>query len=116
MRSLPELQVEVLLQELGIPFSTNVHSIIGRPDFFLAEKNIAIFVDGCFWHFHHGCTKGRLPTKRTAAWLAKLNAQKIRDREVAKSLNGMGVEVLRIWECQISDDVEVGKLLNAVRG
>ncbi len=68
----------------------------GRPDFYVPERRVAIFVDGCFWH---GCPKcGRTPKTRSNFWRAKLAQNKRRDKENVRRLARAGVTVLRFWE------------------
>lgn len=68
----------------------------GRPDFYLPQQGVAIFVDGCFWH---GCPKcGHTPRTRSKFWKAKLARNKRRDRENMRRLASAGVTVLRFWE------------------
>src|SRR5438105_1997252 len=46
----PELAVEFLLRASGIRFARHVASVPGKPDFVIERANLAIFVDGDFWH------------------------------------------------------------------
>lgn len=73
------------------------HSLLpGRPDFIFSKARLAIFVDGCFWH---GCpTHGRKPDSNRDYWLAKLQRNKARDREVNHILRNRGWRVVRLWE------------------
>ena len=74
-------------------------SVFGRPDFVFLRHRIAVFVDGCFWH---GCPiHGRMPKSRKVFWVAKLAANKTRDRLVIRTLRARGWTVIRIWEHEL---------------
>ena len=91
----PEIAVMDLLNECGVVFEyqPDMH---GKPDFFLADGNVAVFVDGCFWH---ACPEHyRLPKSRQAFWAAKIERNAKRALEVGIRLLADGVRVIRIWE------------------
>jgi len=70
--------------------------IFGKPDFIFRKAKVAVFVDGCFWHY---CPKHcRMPAGNQAFWIKKLSANKTRDRLVSRTLRKMGWRVVRIWE------------------
>jgi DNA mismatch endonuclease (patch repair protein) len=75
--------------------------IFGSPDILIGEK-MAIFIDSCFWH---GCSKHKtqIPKTRKAFWVAKIKANKARDRKVTRILRKKGYKVVRIWEHEISE-------------
>jgi DNA mismatch endonuclease (patch repair protein) len=71
----------------------------GRPDFVFPRAKIAVFVDGCFWH---GCPRCfRAPAANSEFWSAKIEANKRRDRRVARGLRARGWSVVRIRECSL---------------
>lgn len=73
-------------------------NLFGTPDFVFTQKNLAIFVDGCFWH---GCKTCRLiPKSNKLFWNHKINANIQRDKLVVKTLRKQGWKVLRIKEHQ----------------
>lgn len=96
----PERVVEAALLELGLGFEPHAVDLPGRPDFVLPENRIALFVNGCFWHQHEGCKRSALPVTDHDRWAAKLGRNRVRDREHAKSLTGLGWRPLTVWECQ----------------
>lgn len=68
----------------------------GKPDFIFPRHKLAVFIDGCFWHF---CPKhGRKPSSNTEYWDQKLERNRKRDRIVSQSLRRRGWRVLRLWE------------------
>jgi DNA mismatch endonuclease (patch repair protein) len=73
----------------------------GKPDFFFPDANLAIFVDGCFWH---GCARcGHIPKVNSSFWRAKIERNRKRDAATTKRLKADRVKVLRFWEHEISD-------------
>jgi DNA mismatch endonuclease (patch repair protein) len=71
----------------------------GRPDFFFPKEGLAIFVDGCFWHFCAKC--GHIPQTRSEYWTKKFELNMARDRRNVRKLRKAGIGVLRIWEHQL---------------
>lgn len=68
----------------------------------LAKYNSAIFVNGCFWHKHHGCQNYREPKSNIAFWTSKFSRNIERDEIIRKELKEQGIKELVIWECAIN--------------
>jgi DNA mismatch endonuclease (patch repair protein) len=82
-------------------WTLHTHDLIGRPDVFFPELNVAVFLDGCFWH---GCPRcGHCPKTNTVYWEAKLMRNRARDRKVNRILRREGVVVVRFWEHELRD-------------
>lgn len=80
----------------------SMHSNLpGRPDFYFADRRLAVFVDGCFWH---GCSRcGHVPATRSEFWNAKFKRNRHRDRQTMRKLKSQGIRVLRFWEHQLKN-------------
>jgi DNA mismatch endonuclease (patch repair protein) len=91
-----ERLVKTVIRSLGYRFRTNLASLAGKPDVVIQGQRKAIFVHGCFWHFH-ACK--RLPKSNRAFWLSKFESNKARDRRVVRDLKKSGWKVLVVWEC-----------------
>jgi DNA mismatch endonuclease (patch repair protein) len=76
--------------------------VFGKPDFVFPHVNVALFVDGCFWHRHNGCKFSYTPKTRNEFWLPKFHQNIARDRLVTRTLRRSGWRVVRIWECQLT--------------
>ena len=77
-------------------WETNVEELPGKPDFFFHKKNIAVFVDGCFWH---GCPKHyRAPKTNRAYWARKVARNRKTDKRKSIELRKEGWTVIRLWE------------------
>lgn len=71
-------------------------ALAGKPDFFFPKENLAVFVDGCFWHGCPNC--GHIPKTNTAFWAAKIDRNISRDRKNRRILRKAGLNVMRVWE------------------
>ena len=98
----PELTVRRMLHALGYRFRLHRRDLPGKPDIVLPGRRKAIFVHGCFWHYH-GCAKGRPPKSRPEYWVPKLEANRQRDRTKRSELESLGWDVLTIWQCETKD-------------
>jgi len=97
--STPEKKVRRLLFAAGYRFRLHRRDLPGTPDIVMPGRKIAIFVHGCFWHFHEGCRYARMPSTRQAFWSAKLQSNIERDKRTMQKLTEMGWRVLNVWEC-----------------
>jgi DNA mismatch endonuclease (patch repair protein) len=102
----PELALRSLLHRLGYRFTVNGpknRSLPGKPDLVLPKYQTVIFVHGCFWHGHQGCSSFRLPKSRVAWWKAKIHGNQARDLRNENSLRNLGWHVVTIWECALKN-------------
>ena len=97
----PEILVRKALFAEGYRFRLHRKDLPGSPDVVLPGRNLAIFVNGCFWHYHAGCSLAKLPATRSEFWRAKLERNRIRDLEAIGALEKHGWRVLVVWECFI---------------
>lgn len=67
-----------------------------RADVVFSRRQVAVFVDGCFWH---ACPDHATSPKANGGWwAAKLAGNVARDRETDAVLRAAGWTVVRIWE------------------
>lgn len=109
----PEMKVRRLLHGLGYRYRLHRADLPGRPDLALPSKGKVIFVNGCFWHNHSGCTRVRIPATNRDYWLSKLSKNEARDKRNIALLEGGGWAVMTVWECQLRDMEDVAKRLVA---
>jgi DNA mismatch endonuclease (patch repair protein) len=107
----PELAVRRALFAGGFRFRLHSKSLPGSPDIILPKHKAAIFVHGCFWHFHAGCRFARLPSTRPEFWRKKLLATSSRDELVAVALAARGWRVLIVWECYFKQNAKNPEIL-----
>jgi len=101
----PELLVRHWLWSHGYRYRLNVKSVPGKPDIVLRKYRTAIFVNGCFWHGHEGCSLYSVPKSNTDFWIAKVQRNQARDQQEYKALHDAGWQVVVIWECQLKKAV-----------
>lgn len=100
---------EVLLREelavRGITAEPYVRTSHGRPDLFVPASRTAVFIDGCFWH---GCPEHYVrPRSRGDFWAEKLSSNVARDRRQTLGLEAEGYRVLRVWEHEVFESLDV---------
>lgn len=88
-----EVQLRKALWAKGIRYRKNDKNLPGKPDIVITKCNIAIFVDGDFWH---GRSMEKIQSNRDY-WIPKLTRNIERDKEVNDELTEMGWLVLRFW-------------------
>jgi len=97
----PEKLLRSLLHNKGLRFRIHRKDLPGKPDIVFPKQRVAIFVHGCFWHFHKDCNEGRIPSTNSKFWKNKLEKNVARDEKVIKELILMGWNVIIVWECEI---------------
>ena len=105
----PELLVRKFVFSLGLRYRLHSPHLPGKPDMALAKFKKAIFVNGCFWHGHGGCTKWRLPKTNRGYWQAKIGRNRERDAKNLLALRKIGWKTLVLWECELSDPMKSGQ-------
>ena len=94
----PELELRSELWRRGFRYSLHrpIHGTRRSIDIALVRYQVAVFVDGCFWH---GCPKhGSTPSNNTEWWNRKLEANRRRDVDTKRILKSQGWAVVRVWE------------------
>lgn len=110
----PELAVRRLLHSLGLRFRLHRADLPGTPDIILPRFRIAIFVNGCFWHRHEGCSRSTIPKTRTEFWLNKFKQNIERDQRNEQALLMAGWTTLTIWECETRKPAELSTRLGRI--
>lgn len=99
----PELVVRSLLHAMGYRFRLHRKDLPGSPDIVLPKHRAVIFVHGCFWHGHPGCSRAKRPSTNTAFWNEKIDRNIARDAEAEAKLREAGWRVLVVWQCRTRD-------------
>ena len=110
----PEIEVRKFLFQKGFRYRKNVKSLFGTPDIVLRKYKTAIFIHGCFWHKHQGCTRSKMPDTRRDFWEEKISGNVIRDKRSFKALRKNGWNVIIIWQCEIKNQADRKKKLETV--
>lgn len=92
-----ELMLRKELWQRGLRYRKNVNKIYGKPDIAFPGKKIAVFCDGEFWHgFNWEERKNDLKSHQDF-WVAKIERNMRRDKEVTEKLESEGWIVIRFW-------------------
>jgi len=110
--SKPEVLLRRALWRAGVRFRVNVKSITGKPDIAIKKYKVAIFVDGEFWHGYDWEEKRKKIKSNKAFWLAKIERNMQRDREVNATLEEEGFRVFRFWQKEVQQNL--GQCLNKI--
>ena len=112
----PEMIVRKALHARGFRFRLNVKDLPGKPDIVLPKYKTAIFVHGCFWHWHN-CKFFKLPQTRTDFWEKKLSENKKRDALNIKKLRDLNWKVIVIHECELKTNrnITLSNLEHSIR-
>ncbi len=93
----PETLLAKALWHKGYRYRLNYKKLIGSPDIVLTKYNIAIFVDGEFWHgkdFEKFKSKAH---NNKEFWVQKISENIEHDALVTKTLQQDGWTVIRFW-------------------
>jgi DNA mismatch endonuclease, patch repair protein len=100
----PELAVSEAFRASGLRFQINAKGVIGNPDFAFQKLKLAVFVNGCFWHWH-GCARCRMPRNNQEYWRAKISRNVERDKKYRRQLRALGWRYTTIWECDLAQGI-----------
>jgi len=96
----PEKKVRSLLHRLGYRFRMYQKDLPGKPDIVLTKYKTVIFVHGCFWHRHKGCSRCTTPSTNQEYWLAKFEKNTAKDKKNRMILRRLGWKCITVWECE----------------
>ena len=95
-----------------LKYKGNDKSLPGSPDLVIPELDLAIFVNGCFWH---GCPRCyRAPKHNRAWWNKKISNNRRRDRRVTRQLRALNYSVIHLWEHDSDERMRV-RVCTAIR-
>ena len=115
VRSKGNLSTEIALSKLLWASSLRGYRkqwpVSGSPDFAWPGRQVAVFVDGCFWH---GCPCKTIPTTNSEFWRNKITKNQERDRRVDRQLRKAGWTVVRVWECAVTREKTLSRIACAL--
>ena len=112
----PEMDVRRILHAMGYRYRLHVSELPGRPDIVLPRHHTVVQVNGCFWHGHETCSRGKLPSSNREFWVDKINKNRARDAATEIELESMGWRVITVWQCELKDKEAVRERLRASIG
>ena len=107
----PEILTRAAVHALGLRFRKHVASLPGKPDLANKTHRWAIFVHGCFWHSHRGCSLASQPKSNQGYWTQKLRRNQARDADKIAALRALEFRVLVVWECDVRDGLRLDSAL-----
>jgi len=111
----PEIRVRKALHAVGLRYRLHERRLPGVPDLVFPSRQLVLFVHGCFWHQHPGCSAARMPKSRLDFWQPKLTGNVERDARKQAELEAMGWEVRVIWECETRSPSALAALVTAIK-
>lgn len=108
------MRVRRLAHAMGLRFRLHRRDLPGKPDLAFPKYGAVVFVHGCFWHRHSGCSKASTPKSRTEFWNAKFASNVERDQRNEDALHSQGWRVFTIWECEAKSDEKIHAVLSQI--
>ena len=103
----PELAFRKALWAAGYRYRIDYKKLIGKPDIALKKYKTVIFIDGEFWHGQNWEErKTKIKTNREF-WIAKIERNMQRDKEVNEELKRLRYTIFRFWESEVKKNLEV---------
>lgn len=99
----PEMAVRRLVHGMGYRYRLHCRDLPGKPDMVFRSRRAVVFVHGCFWHRHEGCSLARLPKSKVDFWTTKLEGNRERDTRKVAELKKSGWRVFVVWECELNN-------------
>lgn len=113
----PERFVQDELETRHIAFEVHSEELPGKPDITIPLYQVAIFVNGCFWHRHEGCFYATTPASRKEFWQNKLTENVRRDARKREELESLGWNVIIVWECGVKHcPSQFEEVIDAIEG
>lgn len=102
----PELAFRKALWKTGYRYRIDFKKLIGKPDIALNTYKTVIFIDGEYWHGYNWKERKKKIKTNRAFWIAKIERNMQRDREVNAALQQLGYKVFRFWESEIKKELQ----------
>jgi DNA mismatch endonuclease (patch repair protein) len=115
----PELLVRCYLHAQGLRYRLHDRRLPGTPDIILPRYRTIVFVHGCFWHGHEGCSRSTIPKTRTEFWRNKISRNVANDLRHQADLTNQGWKVLTVWTCGLrptNRNATLAALVQAITG
>ena len=102
-----EIKLRRELWKRGVRYRKNCRQVYGHPDIVFISKKVAVFCDSEFWHGYDWENRKGLIKTNSEFWIAKIEHNMERDREVNDRLKSEGWTVIRFWGKEIQKDAPV---------
>lgn len=108
----PEIAVRRLVHSKGFRFRLHDKKLPGKPDVVLPRHRKVIFVNGCFWHGHNGCSRSSLPKTNSDFWRDKIAKTVQRDKRTVRQLRRQGWGAMTVWQCETKNLEKLSRRLD----
>ena len=94
-------EIEIMLRKelwaRGLRYRKNCKTVFGKPDIAFIGKKVSVCCDGEFWHGYDWENRKKDIRSNREFWIAKIERNMARDRQVNETLEKSGWTVLRYW-------------------
>lgn len=107
-----EVALRSILHRRGLRFRKNYTKLPGKPDIVFTRAQVAVFIDGDYWHARVLRERGpaaleeNMKTANRAYWIDKFTKRVERDDYVTATLEEDGWMVVRLWESEVRGNLE----------
>jgi DNA mismatch endonuclease (patch repair protein) len=108
----PEIAIRKMVYALGYRYRLHDWKLPGKPDLVFPSRKKAIFVHGCFWHRHNGCSRATVPQTRSVFWETKLSGNVRRDLRNRRLLRELDWKVFTAWQCELKKPTKLRRRLD----
>ncbi|WP_053976893.1 very short patch repair endonuclease [Mangrovimonas xylaniphaga] len=102
----PELRFRKALWQKNVRYRVDSKSLPGKPDVSIKKYNLAIFIDGEFWHGYNWDERKDQIKSNRKFWIPKIERNMQRDYQVNQALEDMGFTVFRFWAHEIKTNLD----------
>ena len=103
-------EVEVVLAKRiwheGYRYRLNYKKLPGSPDIAIQKYQIAVFIDGEFWHGYDWDNRKPKLKRNREYWIEKIEENMARDSRVDKELIAKGWTPLHFWSKEVHKDLD----------
>lgn len=96
-----EILTRKFLFSKGFRYKLYDKTLPGKPDLVFPKFRTVLFIHGCFWHGHDGCTYFVILKTNREFWVNKINRNKQLDIDNMNKLIKLGWKVMVIFECKL---------------
>lgn len=94
------------LWHCGFRYRLNYKKLPGSPDISILKYNIAVFVDGEFWHGYDWDVRKPKLKRNREYWIEKIEENMARDVRVDKELSYLGWTPIHFWSKEVMKDTD----------
>ncbi|APQ17427.1 very short patch repair endonuclease [Maribacter hydrothermalis] len=102
----PELAFRKALYAAGYRYRIDYKKLIGKPDIALPKYKTVVFIDGEYWHGKNWEERKPKVTTNREFWIAKIERNIQRDKEVNEELTSKGYTIFRFWETEVKKNLD----------